>query len=234
MPLPGDKSTLVEDTVAESDGESESDSARLPTSSSEKKRARYSRFHTWRKDTAEVDFKKQVKQNESRSTADEALSIRDLLAKQESTPIIADPREYQIELFERAKQQNTIAVLDTGSGKTLIAVLLLRHVLDQELIDRAMGNPPRISFFLVSHPCNVSAHLLTPCQGSFCNTGLPTIRRSGTQPRSQRRALLRCYELQPLDARGLGKAFRQKQGHSLHCRRSSAMSDAFIHQHSPD
>jgi len=28
--------------------------------------------------------------------------------------IIGDPREYQQELFEIAKEQNTIAVLDTG------------------------------------------------------------------------------------------------------------------------
>ena len=28
--------------------------------------------------------------------------------------IIHTPREYQIELFERAKQKNTIVVLDTG------------------------------------------------------------------------------------------------------------------------
>lgn len=80
-----------------------------------------------------------------------------------------DPREYQVELFERAKSQNTIAVLDTGtcipaqldvipffspncttgSGKTLIAVLLLKHIIQNELIDRANGKPPRISFFLV-------------------------------------------------------------------------------------
>lgn len=37
----------------------------------------------------------------------------------------------------------------TGSGKTLIAALLLQHVCDQELEDRAQGLPARISFFLV-------------------------------------------------------------------------------------
>jgi endoribonuclease Dicer len=36
-----------------------------------------------------------------------------LLAKQDGG-VALDPREYQIELFERAKAQNTIAVLDTG------------------------------------------------------------------------------------------------------------------------
>ena len=45
---------------------------------------------------------------------DETLSTRKLMSKQESNVIITDPREYQIELFEKAKQQNIIAVLDTG------------------------------------------------------------------------------------------------------------------------
>ena len=44
----------------------------------------------------------------------ETLSIRALMARQDSTRIIADPREYQLELFERAKTDNVIAVLDTG------------------------------------------------------------------------------------------------------------------------
>lgn len=79
--------------------------------------------------------------------------------------IINDPREYQLELFEIAKIRNTIAVLDTGlsspmtgyrpsnhvigSGKTLIACLLLRHTVDEELQARLSGKQKRVSFFLV-------------------------------------------------------------------------------------
>ena len=48
------------------------------------------------------------------SANDDELSIRSLMSKQESTVIITDPREYQVELFEKAKKQNIIAVLDTG------------------------------------------------------------------------------------------------------------------------
>ncbi|RWS31367.1 endoribonuclease Dicer-like protein [Leptotrombidium deliense] len=37
------------------------------------------------------------------------------------------PRPYQIEIFEMAKQQNTIVCLGTGTGKTFIAVMLIDH-----------------------------------------------------------------------------------------------------------
>ena len=46
---------------------------------------------------------------------DEELSIRALMSNQESQVIVNDPREYQLELFEKAKHQNVIAVLDTGT-----------------------------------------------------------------------------------------------------------------------
>ncbi|KAI1268232.1 hypothetical protein F5Y18DRAFT_423590 [Xylariaceae sp. FL1019] len=64
-------------------------------------------------------------------------------------PIITSPREYQTELFERAKKKNIIAVLDTGTGKTLIAALLLRYYVEQELEDRHAGKPHKLAFFLV-------------------------------------------------------------------------------------
>ncbi|KAG5939705.1 hypothetical protein E4U59_002941 [Claviceps monticola] len=66
-----------------------------------------------------------------------------------TNPIINSPRQYQLDLFERAKESNTIVVLDTGSGKTLIAALLLRHTLDDELQRRADGLPQKAAFFLV-------------------------------------------------------------------------------------
>jgi endoribonuclease Dicer len=80
---------------------------------------------------------------------EEQLSIRDILAKQETTVRITNPRDYQTELFQRAKCGNTIAVLDTGSGKTHIATLLLKHVLDEELENRAKGGVHKTAFFLV-------------------------------------------------------------------------------------
>ncbi|KAJ3041028.1 Dicer-like protein 1 [Rhizophlyctis rosea] len=59
------------------------------------------------------------------------------------------PRPYQLQLFEEAKACNVIAVMDTGSGKTLIAILLVRHILSLEHDRRAQGGSKRICFFLV-------------------------------------------------------------------------------------
>ncbi|ESZ93843.1 hypothetical protein SBOR_5784 [Sclerotinia borealis F-4128] len=97
-------------------------------------------------------LKESVKQpkTENISHSDEALqSTRWLIEQAEKQHIISSPRDYQLELFEKAKNQNIIAVLDTGSGKTFIAVLLLRYIIDQELEGRAIGKPKRVSFFLV-------------------------------------------------------------------------------------
>lgn len=39
-----------------------------------------------------------------------------------------EPRAYQQEVANRAIEGNVIAVSDTGSGKTLISVILLKHM----------------------------------------------------------------------------------------------------------
>lgn len=43
-------------------------------------------------------------------------SIKWLMKQSESYKVISTPREYQVELFERAKERNIIAVLDTGKS----------------------------------------------------------------------------------------------------------------------
>lgn len=89
------------------------------------------------------------------NTIDETRSIKELIGEAEDKRIIDSPRDYQLELFERAKTQNLIAVLDTGSGKTLIAILLLRWTMDQELERRATGTSRKICCFL-THSINLA------------------------------------------------------------------------------
>lgn len=95
-------------------------------------------------------FKARFKNGTIKEAEDDEQTVHAIIAQSQTAAIVKNPREYQIELFERAKHENTIAVLDTGSGKTLIAVLLLQWIIDNELESRAAGKHPRISFFLVA------------------------------------------------------------------------------------
>ncbi|KAM0752756.1 hypothetical protein T439DRAFT_354244 [Meredithblackwellia eburnea MCA 4105] len=61
------------------------------------------------------------------------------------------PTTYQQALLERAKVGNTITVLPTGSGKTLIAVLLIDWMFNEVEKPRIEeGKPKRLQFFLTS------------------------------------------------------------------------------------
>ncbi|KAI8617472.1 P-loop containing nucleoside triphosphate hydrolase protein [Chytriomyces sp. MP71] len=70
------------------------------------------------------------------------LDLGPLLAGEESKP-----RGYQRFIFELAKSRNTIVVLPTGTGKTLISLLLIKHV-----TERDYASPKkRVSVFLAPH-----------------------------------------------------------------------------------
>lgn len=81
-----------------------------------------------------------------RSTANKAPA--DEAAQAEKAALEA--RHYQIQLFERAKQGNVIACIDTGSGKTLIAAMLLEHVHALQTSESTPLTPSKISLFLVN------------------------------------------------------------------------------------
>ncbi|KAG6085410.1 hypothetical protein E4U15_001268 [Claviceps sp. LM218 group G6] len=102
-------------------------------------------FASW---VANQKHEKPLYPNESQADA-RSSALTEFDNSDKTKPIINSPRQYQLDLFERAKESNTIVVLDTGSGKTLIAALLLRHILDGELQRRADGLPHKAAFFLV-------------------------------------------------------------------------------------
>ncbi|XP_015776860.1 PREDICTED: endoribonuclease Dicer-like [Acropora digitifera] len=62
--------------------------------------------------------------------------------------MIARPRPYQVELFELAKERNTIICLGTGTGKTFISVMLIKEMAYQ--VRESYKNGGKRTFFLVN------------------------------------------------------------------------------------
>ena len=148
----GATETEVEEALSEGESESEEEPV-LDTGNkiSARRQTQNDIFNAFIKAKAAKATTEEVKEaNRTVQRADdEILSLRNLVAQGRVHNIIDNAREYQTELCERAKKQNIIAVLDTGSGKTLIAVLLLQYILELEVEHRAKGARPRIAFFLV-------------------------------------------------------------------------------------
>lgn len=139
------------DRASESDTDDDNDLNDLPLSlpiSAQRKRAQNARFEDFVREKDEKELRERSQEvNCSVETIDDIAPDDGFGARR----IIDQVRDYQSELFARAKAGNIIAVLDTGSGKTLIAALLLRDIYTKEMDDRASGKSPRTSFFLVGH-----------------------------------------------------------------------------------
>lgn len=129
----------------------EFETAHASKKTTEKRKAQDEILRAFAANVTDQLTQKDIQEATSRTAKEEQLSVRDILAKQEIAIRITNPRDYQTELFQKARDENIIAVLDTGSGKTHIATLLLQHILDQELANRAKGGVHKTAFFLVSY-----------------------------------------------------------------------------------
>lgn len=150
-----------------------------------------------RKQAQNAMFKEYIREKDNSKLQDRLQEVESSMLVNDGNPastasarrIIDQVRDYQSELFARAKAGNIIAVLDTGSGKTLVAALLIRETVCREMDDRASGHSPRTCFFLVGNTTGFYTYWeLTPnCivdkQCCSCRTAVPNaMRESGWHP----------------------------------------------------
>ncbi|KAL7919430.1 hypothetical protein ACQKWADRAFT_329617 [Trichoderma austrokoningii] len=145
IPEADEQLELVE---ADEDEEQKKDDDQAQKAPVAKKRKQDIQFQEWLEKNQQEVLAASKEVMGSRLERLEKISVENLL-RGSAERIIASPREYQIDLYERAKIENTIVVLDTGTGKTLIAALLLRRILEVEVENRAKNHKPKTAFFIV-------------------------------------------------------------------------------------
>lgn len=96
-----------------------SDSGPKPLKITERKRLQNAKFSSY--------MQSYVKSHAKNPTIvlDDDRTTEWLVKQAKSTKIITSPRDYQVELFEKAKEKNIIAVLDTGKMYALILTALI-------------------------------------------------------------------------------------------------------------
>lgn len=143
----------LEESLSSPQGDPDGDTSDIdalgPMSKSEQRQAQKAIFEKYAASLTSRSTKQEIRQNMD-DDAEDTNSVQDILMQQKHSTPITDPRDYQIEIFELAKQENIIAVLDTGTGKTHIATLLLRWTLENEIQSCASGKAQKTAFFLVS------------------------------------------------------------------------------------
>ena len=75
-------------------------------------------------------YKAYLLKEKEEQEAKEKLKEEQRLESLQDAAILGNPRDYQTALFEVAKSRNTVIHLGTGKGKTLIALLVIRHFED--------------------------------------------------------------------------------------------------------
>jgi endoribonuclease Dicer len=109
---PDDAASNEADNSIENSDEEEILQTAKPRKITERKRQLNAAADRYMQERAE----KQLKEcNNLRPEEEAQQSARWLVNQSENREIISSPREYQVELFEKAKEKNIIAVLDTGT-----------------------------------------------------------------------------------------------------------------------